>query len=755
MRSHILFLWVFLISILDLSGQELIPLSQWRVHPAYNQAISITASETRIYVATRAALFSFDPGDNQIRTLTRLDGLSDAGISTIFWHSNSNTLLIGYENGNLDFLADGRIRNLPLVKNAAILGSKRFNQFTAHGDMVFAATGIGLLLIDPFRLEIRETYRDIGPGGVPLNAYQAAIAEDTVFLATSLGIQAAGLTGTNLLDFNQWLHFDAGQGLPEEPATLITNTDQGILAWIGGEGLFSYQFGNMWEPLTILQDVPLKSIRRMGSSLLITTDSMVLEVDADFNISELSPSFVQEPKDAIFWNNQIWIADQRAGLVRSVGGNWNTIKPQGPFSDETSSLFFYQNDLYQLPSGYDAGFNPTNNDLGFNVFSGGFWTNFSSTSIQGTEEIPEFSDIVDGTYVPALNALYLASFGMGLINLETGEIINENTPGSPLVNEDPEGNRVLISALEATSEGLYVLNFGADTPLHRFKGPGQWDSFNLSLIAARQTVEMIATASGILFLRPHPGLNSGFFGFAPDQGIERAVTVAPSSGNLPDNRVYSLHLDRNGALWAGTHSGVIIFSNPSSIIEDQNFSGFLPIFDGRPLLNDERVFSIASDGGNRKWIGTQNGAWLFAPNGEALIYHFTTQNSPLPSNRIDAIAINDKTGEVFFATPNGLASFRSDATASQPSHSNVKIFPNPVRSDFMGMVGVEGLVNRAQVKITDISGRLVWEGRSQGGTFSWDVRDLRGRRVGTGVYLVFSSDDTGNDTFVGKIAVIK
>ena len=181
----------------------------------------------------------------------------------------------------------------------------------------------------------------------------------------------------------------------------------------------------------------------------------------------------------------------------------------------------------------------------------------------------------------------------------------------------------------------------------------------------------------------------------------------------------------------------------------------VPIFENRVLLRDEFVTAVAIDPGNRKWIGTRtNGIWLFSETGEEQVFHFTADNSPLLSDNITAIKVHPGSGEVFIGTDKGLVSFRSDATQGTSRHENVEIYPNPVRPGFNRDVVINGLVNNALVKITDVSGKLVREIRAQGSTALWNSRDYNGQRVKTGVYLVFSTNRDGTETFVGKIAVI-
>ena len=232
------------------------------------------------------------------------------------------------------------------------------------------------------------------------------------------------------------------------------------------------------------------------------------------------------------------------------------------------------------------------------------------------------------------------------------------------------------------------------------------------------------------------------------------LTDQGGQGGLPGKKVSSITVDRNGQVWVGTEQGIAYFSKPTSIF-DGNVNATKPIYDNRFLLRDEKITALAIDGGNRKWIGTENGVWLFDAVGEKLFNNFTTDNSPLLSNRIQCIEINHTSGEVFFGTDKGLASFRSDATEGQENFDSVKIFPNPVTAQFNGLVAIEGLIADSIIKITDVAGKLVWQAMANGGSASWNMRDGNGNRVETGIYLVFSTAAEGSDKNVGKVAIIE
>jgi ligand-binding sensor domain-containing protein len=237
---------------------------------------------------------------------------------------------------------------------------------------------------------------------------------------------------------------------------------------------------------------------------------------------------------------------------------------------------------------------------------------------------------------------------------------------------------------------------------------------------------------------------------------QQYISTGIGFGNLPSTNIKTLALDKDGQMWVGTDKGVVVFDSPTNVFSGKNYDAYTPIFEKRRLLGNEVVSSIAIDGGNRKWMGTSNGLFLFSPDGTELITKFTETDSPLPSNEISYITI-DKTGEVFIQTSKGLVSYRGTATESSPiqSENTVKVFPNPVRPDFEGIIGIEGLVENAFVKITDATGNLVYQTQANGGTAVWNGKTITGKKAETGVYLIFSGNTQGEETLVSRLAIIK
>jgi hypothetical protein len=242
------------------------------------------------------------------------------------------------------------------------------------------------------------------------------------------------------------------------------------------------------------------------------------------------------------------------------------------------------------------------------------------------------------------------------------------------------------------------------------------------------------------------------------------ATGANDKTGLPSNLLYAVVRDRSGAIWVGTAAGVAVYNDPSQLVSAASAGTAPPDFNrpfvtrgagtGFNTLYSEIVRCIAIDGANRKWLGTPNGLWLFSADCTEALLNFTTANSPLPSNSILDVAVNDKTGEVFVATDAGVVSYRGSASVTEGKPSCAQVSPNPVRPEFAGTVGISGVANNAQVRITDVAGHLVYSTRAAGGTVTWNLTDTDGRRVRSGVYLVLTSDAEGKNTCVSKVAVL-
>lgn len=259
--------------------------------------------------------------------------------------------------------------------------------------------------------------------------------------------------------------------------------------------------------------------------------------------------------------------------------------------------------------------------------------------------------------------------------------------------------------------------------------------------------------NGLVWTRLPAYFGGGISVKNPQNGQQRTLSTAPGNGGLPSSTINSLVLDTDGLIWFGSEKGAGYFVS-DDVLSGARIDAILPVYGQRKLFSNENCTALAVEPGNRKWIGTLTGLYLFSADGSELIIHFTTANSPLPSNEIKTLRFDEETGQLFIDTPAGMVSYRSDSSTPAEDFSQALIFPNPVRPDFSGDLGIKGLTNNCIVKITTLSGRLVYETRSQGGTASWNLRDYTGRRAAGGIYIIMTVSEDKNAKFAGKFVLI-
>jgi hypothetical protein len=723
--------FVFCHIVSHLAAQELVPLGSWRYHVSYDEIKSIDLGGNKVFAGASNGILIYSPGDQSVEMLTKLNGLSNTGITLLRYDAVTEQLLVAYDNGTFDAVKDNVIRNIDPASNGVISGSKKINGITIEQGIAYFATDYGVLLFDLAKSTIKETWRDLGLSGTTLPVYQSAFTSDSVFLATALGTMVGRRTD-NLLDFNKWKRFDTGDF--GGPVKFITFFDNIITAGIDGKGLYDYANG-AWALSDKLTGATLRALRASPNALLVAEEDRLWRIDLNKEIVPVETDLLNAANDAIEENNgRIWIGDVSNGLLTNGAGSFVSILPDGPASDEIVDLVYHEKKMYAVHGGF-SGFEAFGNEGVLDIFESGAW----SSQLLPAKDLMSIAFSSSGTR-------YVASFGYGIIETEESVTTIWDESNSTLINLNPSERKVPVTDAAHGNDGLWVTSYGTGQPLHLHSDEG-WTAFSFPVAASNFPEKIIVDSFQNIWMTLNNASGGGILVFDPVLNEHKHLTNQSGNGGLPSTTVYDVEEDRDGYVWAGTDQGVAYFYNYKN-------DAVRPIFESRFLLANEKVKTVAVDGGNRKWMGTESGAWLFNPTGEQLLAYFTAENSPLPSSDIQVIEVNDETGEVFIATSRGLCSFRADATEATGSFSDVKIFPNPVNGEFSGLVGITGLASDAIIKITDVSGKLIWQSQANGGTASWNVQDVYGRRVSTGIFLVYAVTQDGSESVVGKIAVI-
>lgn len=759
MKSSLFYLILFLLSVIPeimLAQQENIPLESWRTHFSYQNIQSIAIAGERVYAAGDYGLFYFDREDKSATTISVLDFLSDAGIANLYYHPENDILVIAYRNGNLDIVEQGEIYNLPTILEASLPGDRAINDVQFSGNITFLATDFGISVLNLQAREINESYFNLSRGGEPVEVNQLAIWNDSLFAITAQGLIGNALQGSNLSDFNTWKHFSATEMPVPERIEVLTGSAQGLLAGVDEEGLFVYA-GGKWTSTAFRTGSFFRSLQAVPDGILISmANGIYLYNQSSGKVNPISSALIQSPYQAAQDNaGSLWIADGANGLVSNFEGGFQSVIPNGPLADVPVSLYAGEGKIVAL-------FNKTGGTSsheedgpgGFSVFSQGSWQNYSPRNVPEMPEIEGFSDI---TYNQQNQRYYFSSLKSGLLEWDpASSAFRQFMAGMANVSLDTnQGGATPVSTLAVDQLGqLWMVQSGTQMALHRYNPMEEsWQGYLEDHTQAGNAAEILILQNGDKWLRLKG--DKGIFIFNEEKGQSRLLGKGINSGGLTNANVTEMELDLEGQLWLGLQQGVNYFPNPYAVLGEAPVNAVFPVYEGRALLNFEEITTLAIDGGNRKWMGTPAGLWVFGDYGDTLHYRFSTANSPLPDNFIRDLAVDQQSGEVFIATQKGMVSFRSGATEAGFEHASaIKIFPNPINPGYEGKVGITGLARDVVVKITDVSGRLVKELAAEGGTATWDLTNTQGRRPASGVYLIFSSSADGTETLSGKLAIV-
>ncbi|WP_281613546.1 two-component regulator propeller domain-containing protein [Flammeovirga sp. SubArs3] len=733
------YLYFFIFSILKIFSSPLfaqdIPVNSWRAHLNYSNAHSVAIADNEVFSASTNALFSYEKESGIISTITKDDGLSDTNILTLGYAAPTDQLVVLYSNGNIDFITESEIVNMRTLLNSNY-PDKVFYGLRMEQQFMYVCASFGVVKINTTDYVIEETYDFIGQNGSENAVYDISFSEDSIYIASAEGIKrVADDEDTNKQDFNNWETVVSSS--PNNITTLLYTEDGLYFTDLADSQVKKRTNSSTQVILDFDSDVYLLDL--WGENITLPTSNNIKVIDTNDNVStwedEKSPSPRQILDDE---DNIAWIADEINGLVRVNNNTIESYAPAGPLYPTAHEIIHAEDQIFLTPA------EDNNLSVGsFSVFNDGQWTNYTSLERSNAEEIPQTAPMLGLAFMPAERKVYFATQGDGIMTFHIDDHTTEIIKDPFLVEGRTEA---VINSLAIDQWGnLWTTTQGW---LH-FRDPaGEWQHFRDSNISSA-AVQMENSLQGDVWMILG---NQRLLTFK--DGDSRFLDTDQTNGGLPSNTTLSLSLDNNGSMWIGTDDGTAEYfgTSPTEVGE---FSVSLPRYDGFPLLKGEKVQAIAIDGGNRKWLGTGRGLWLFSSDGGRLYQQFTTDNSPLLSNNIITMDIQPVSGELFIGTQEGIISYRSDATTSSGKFENVKVFPSPVRPEYQGVLTISGLVTDASVKITDTAGNLVWDGQSFGGSTSWNLRLNNGQKPATGVYFIFSTDNDGNEKYVGKFAIVR
>ena len=774
MLRNFSFLVLFLSCLLSF-GQS-IPLGTWQVHAPYSSSSDVVVAGNKVWGICEAAVIAIDREDFSITRYTKASGLSDVNLAAIAYDETTEAIVIAYENANVDIIQNGGIVNIPAIKNAIITGDKTINNIHSSNGFAWLACGFGIVKLNIAEREISDTYFvGIGNSNLQINDIWADNA--FVFAATEEGVIRGKISPfinlSNADDPNAWFryNFETHQLLEVNSSTISEYNGSIYVAQSDEIHRITYDgIDETWEDINNETDWNTVSILNKNGKLFLSQNLLNNENIVDTRIGSYngnSFSFIQDNGQIqrpqrldVDEEGIIWYGDLFAGVSRIENNVVDRFVPNGPYKSSVLGMAYHNETMYissssmnpTLPGGYP--FLP----YGFYASTQQNWFNYNEFNMPGLAGTFDLAVIEP---IPAENKLLIGAHNSGVIEFD----LDDN---SVEIFEKPvgESNTYRCIGMQRDDAGNVWLSnaYANDVPLVCRKPDGTYINFTqktTSLLGRPINYVEVDDFNQIWLSTAGSGVYVyNYNGTLEDESDDILKNVG-TNFNLPSTDVRCIANDQDGEIWIGTATGIGVVFCPGSIINNNCIVDriCIPREDTTNfcdnLLENEVVNCIAIDPGNRKWIGTNGGIFLQSASGLETVHHFTTDNSPLISNTIRSVAIDEKTGDVYIGTDKGINTYRADAILTIEGKSGEPyVYPNPVRPEYRGPIAIANLPNNASVKIVDVGGNIVYETESVGGLATWDGYDINGDRVHSGVYIVLSADEDGGQKTTTKFVFI-
>lgn len=691
MRKILFTLLIYISTVFHAFG---LAVGTWQVYPSYANLTEISPAGDVCFALASGSLFAYNNTTAETTVFNKTTGLAGIDISHIAWSQQAKRLVVAYGDGNIDLVsASGDITNVPGLYLSETVSDKTVSHIYIDRQFAYMSIGVGVMKLDAKKGVIADTYQ------LGFAVDHSYVKDGYLYAVSKAQGTWRGLLTDNLLDKNRW--------------------------------------------------------QRVGGYTALTDDRLN----------------VRDASTGLWWTRND--AGRLACYTLATDGTrtYKTegVLPEGPASNHFYRLYMHGGKLYSV-----AGFWAQENNAGFpgevHVWNGQNWSEFEQPTSQMIGH--DYIDLLCMDFDPKKEGHVMVGAKGGVYEFQDGKFIKhygrQNSVLESGVNSD---NYTIVSTLKYTDNGdLWVLNSMVDNPIWKIEhGSGNWVNYphpemstpakyNLvSLLQSRNNKNIMWFANNYYMenrLYAYDFVNDKLVGHGPNFTNEDGTVITPVM-------VYALAEDLDGNVWIASSNGPFYISSADAIAGNDAFIQHkVPRNDGTNLadylLSDVKTRCIAVDGANRKWMGTENGVFLISSDCNTLLQHFTTENSPLPSNTVYDICVDDNSNMVYFATERGLCSYASDATepSEEMTKDNVYAYPNPVTPEYTGKITIVGLSFNADVKIVTSNGVLVNQGRSTGGSYQWDGRDLKGKRVASGVYMVQAATETGDKGVVCRIAVV-
>ena len=750
----------------------------WKTYLSYNNTNSVEESNDQVFVVAEGSLYTYGKEDNSIKQYYKGNGLNDNTISLIRYNKQTKSLLIIYDNSNIDILEGGVATNLPYLSTSTSIRDKQINSVLVHDEYAYLSTAFGIVVINMAKKEIKDTYK------LSLNITSCAIQNGNIYASTtnkaevSSGIIYASLK-ENLLDKANWKPYGLSNLSDSHTISAIASFKNTLFYLVSQQGIF---YENNGELSRIINSSTLKYMKVIGEKLACIDNSRVFIVSDTQKFDQINLSINDI---STYQADKYWIAEGSKGLrsIQRKGSNSFEVLNEpiildGPYSNSAFDIVCKNDKVYMIIGGKDL-LNGKRFDKGGYILTYDYdkWSFIDPKEAQKKLNLPrnprDYTSIAVTTDDSNDEIVYASSMGDGVIQYKNGTPVqsyNEKNAFKETAGGYGSGYCYIDGLAFDKNGNLWMTSSEVNHAVLVLDKAGAWHRLDIEQLRGVYTINDILITSTndkwIYVPRNTPKLVMIPNSESLDEvsSYEFTTLIDTDGKELTPSNYTCVAEDKDGYIWVGTNRGAVYFTKPRiSSAEDKaatrctrvkytnEETGNLAYF-----LDNVVVTTLKVDAGNRKWIGTKgNGVYVLDNDNETIVYQFNTTNSPLLSDNIYDIEINDKTGEVFIGTDKGLNSYQGEASEGKSDYSEIYAYPNPVRPEHMDKVTIVGLMDNSNVKITDLNGNIIYQTKSLGGQAIWNCRNANGSRVATGVYLVLASTEEASERVVTKIIVVK
>lgn len=776
LKYHFLFLLLFL-PICRVNGQAV---NSWQSYSSFRTITTIVNDKNgNTWCTTKGGLFEFKDGTIK-KQFTTIDGMYNIDPTAMVYDASNNGLWLGYSDGMVEFYDIGKneFTRYPDIYRATRYNPRGINKMLIKNDSLFVATDFGVVLYDTQSGLVLDTYTNLGNlvSGTQVNDID--YSGTTLYCATAQGVAAGDESKGDLIEPNNWTNYDASNGFTDNSVSAIGYFNGKIYATTGGN---NYEYdGSSWGISSTFKNGGIvryvhssegKTFIGVSNTVATLINSTVTRLDVP-NGQPLLTAYDTGGNGG----KTIYVGTSNDGVAISKDYTSNKVDnyivPDGPYLNLFSGLNVDNGVLISGSSPVPGQANSPIVNTGYYIYKGSKWSNYNLET-----DTTLSNNNINSIYISTYNkeAYYFGSWGYGIVERDIAnnkETLYNNSNG--LEGITGSSSFIVITGLDKDSKGnIWAVSLRAPTyPLvYHVQGTDKWIGLHRSPYVSSSDIYygLMIDSNDQKWISLYTAENQGDGILVLDTGdlstenddVGYHLTTDINQGYLPDMNVNAMVEDKQGVVWVGTNRGVVRYVFPDQIINgtasDRQAEYLRKAGTDSLLLRDLNTTAIAVDAADRKWIGSDgDGLWLVNEAGDSVLKHFTTSNSPLISNNITSLAVDDKTGKVYIATDQGLVSYVSVVKGPVAKMNKLFIYPNPYSySKQSGPIVISGLSAETTIRIITIDGRLVDKLDVTGGRAEWNGLDYNGNRVATGVYLVVAVDKHSNNRGVGKVVIIR